>query len=106
MAARRGDTVLILTGKDRGKQGLVERVFPADHQVVVTGINVAKKHVKPNRQYPAGGIIEVAMPLDISNVKVLESEAASRGQSSRGQAPKGAKGPVPIASATSDKGNK
>lgn len=74
MATRRGDTVFILAGKDRGKQGVVERVFPTKRQLVVAGINVAKKHVKPNRQYPAGGIVEIAMPIDVSNAKVIEAK--------------------------------
>lgn len=72
MNLRKGMTVMVLAGKDKGKKGAIERVLPKTREVVIAGVNVAKRHIKPNRQYPSGGIIEVAMPLDQSNVKLTE----------------------------------
>lgn len=76
MEIRRGDTVTILAGKDKGKQGPVESVLRAKHKVVVTGANIMKRHVKPNAKYPSGGIIEMAYPIDWSNVKVETRKSA------------------------------
>ncbi len=71
---RKGDDVIVLAGKDKGKRGTVARVIVEDKKVVVENINVAKKHQKPN---PAsgvpGGIIEVEMPIQVSNVAVYNS---------------------------------
>jgi large subunit ribosomal protein L24 len=66
----KGDTVLVLSGKDRGKQATVERAMPREGKVIVEGINIAKKHVRANRGLQAG-IIEKAMPLQASNVMVV-----------------------------------
>ncbi len=65
----KGDTVLVLTGKDRGKEGVVERTLPRENRVIVTGVNLAKKHVRGTRGMQSG-IIEKAMPLHASNVMV------------------------------------
>lgn len=71
---RKGDDVIVLAGKDKGKRGTVTRVILENNKVVVENINVAKKHQKPN---PAsgvpGGIVEVEMPLQASNVAVFNS---------------------------------
>ncbi len=68
---RKGDEIIVITGKDKGKRGTVTRVLADEDSVIVENINVAKKHQKPN---PAagvtGGIVEVEKPLDISNVAV------------------------------------
>lgn len=69
---RKGDRVRVLTGKDRGKEGTVSKVLPAAGKLIVDGVNVARKHVRANPQNNTpGGIIEVDMPLDASNVAVL-----------------------------------
>ncbi|NIV17802.1 MAG: 50S ribosomal protein L24 [Woeseiaceae bacterium] len=68
---RKGDEVIVRTGKDKGRRGTVLQVFD-DGRVLVEGINLAKKHVKPNPNIgEAGGIKDKAMPLDISNVMVF-----------------------------------
>ena len=68
---RKGDEVVVITGKDRGRRGTVLQIF-ADDRVLVEGINVAKKHQKPNPNAGVpGGIIDREMPLDISNVQVF-----------------------------------
>ena len=68
---RKGDQVVVITGKDKGKRGTVLRVLPTD-KVVVEGINRAKKHTKPNPvKGLTGGIVEKEMPLHISNVGIF-----------------------------------
>jgi large subunit ribosomal protein L24 len=59
---RRGDTVEVITGKHRGKRGKVLRVIPKDGRIIVEGIMVAKRHMKPNQKMPSGGIVEKEMP--------------------------------------------
>jgi len=67
----KGDRVVVLTGKDKGAEGIVERAIPETGKVIVEGVNVAKKHQAPTRQDQQGGIIDKAMPLDVSNVAVV-----------------------------------
>ena len=70
---RKGDEVVIITGKDKGKRGTVLRRVDADH-VIVEGVNRAKKHVKPNPiKGVAGGIVDKDMPIHISNVALFNS---------------------------------
>lgn len=71
MKIKKNDNVAILGGKDKGKSGIVERVIPATKRIVVKGLNVAKKHVKPSQKNPQGGIIDINLPLDISNVALI-----------------------------------
>lgn len=68
---RSGDTVLVLTGKDRGKKGKVERVMPRERRLIIEGVNLAKKHLKPSQQLMQGGIVERPAPLHISNVMLI-----------------------------------
>jgi large subunit ribosomal protein L24 len=68
---RKGDNVLVIAGKDRGKTGIVDKVLPTKSAVIVTSVAVVKKHVKPNKKYPSGGIIEKSMPISLSNVIVI-----------------------------------
>ena len=67
----KGDRVVVLSGKDKGLEGVVERAFPDKGKVIVEGVNVAKKHQAPTRQDQQGGIIDKAMPIDVSNVAVV-----------------------------------
>jgi large subunit ribosomal protein L24 len=71
---KKGDNVMVLTGKDRGKTGQVVRVFDEDDRVIVENINMAKKHQRgnPNAGVP-GGIIDKEMPIHISNVALVNS---------------------------------
>ena len=71
MNIKKGDTVLIITGKDRGKQGVVSRALPQVNKVIVEGLNIAKKHIRPQGQTRQGGIIEKAMPLQVSNTMLI-----------------------------------
>ena len=71
MKIKKGDTVLVTTGKDKGKTGVVQTVFPDLNKVIVDGINIAKRHIKPSAKYPKGGIIETSLPIDASNVGLV-----------------------------------
>ena len=71
MKVHREDTVMVLTGKDKGKKGRVIRVFPQQEKVLVEKVNMAKRHTRPTQQLPQGGIIEKEMPLHVSNVQFI-----------------------------------
>lgn len=74
MNIKKGDTVLIITGKDKGKEGVVSRALPQANKVIVEGLNIVKKHVRPQGQTRQGGIIEKAMPIHVSNVMLKCTE--------------------------------
>ena len=68
MKLKKGDRVRVITGKDKGKEGVIDRVMPKDNKVIVTGVNLASKHQKARRANEQAGIIDKDMPLDASNV--------------------------------------
>ena len=69
---KKGDDVIVTTGKDKGKRGTVSEVIVGEGKLVVSGINIAKKHTKPNPNAGVqGGIVEKEMPIDVSNVAVF-----------------------------------
>lgn len=68
LKVKKGDRVLVLAGKDKGKTGLVLQAIPSEGKVLVEGVNQVKKHVKPSPQDPKGGIKVVEAALDASNV--------------------------------------
>ena len=74
MKVKVGDNVKVLTGKDKGKEGKVLYTLRKKDRVVVEGVNIVKKHVKPNRTNETGGILETEAPIHISNVIVLSEE--------------------------------
>lgn len=69
MKVKKGDNVIILAGKDKGKKGKILRALPKEDKVVVDGLNIVKKHQKPRKTNEKGSTIEVSMPLHVSNVK-------------------------------------
>lgn len=72
---RKGDTVVVIAGRDKGKQGEVLSVLSSSNKVVVTGVNSVKKHTKPNpAKNETGGIVDKIMPLDLSNVAIYNPE--------------------------------
>lgn len=77
---KKGDTVIVRAGKDKGKTGKITAVHPSENKVTVEGINVVKKHQKPTQAHPQGGIIEVTKPVWVSKVSIVEptSKQASR----------------------------
>lgn len=77
---KKGDTVIVRSGKYKGKTGKVLSTLPSENKVLVEGINIVKKHVKPNRQLPQGGIIDLTKPIDVSKVGIVDpaTKKASR----------------------------
>jgi large subunit ribosomal protein L24 len=74
MNIKKGDTVLVTTGKDKGKRGTVSRALPQVNKIIIEGLNIAKKHIKPQGQTRQGGVIEKAMPLQVSNAMLICTE--------------------------------
>ena len=68
---KKNDMVKVIAGKDQGKSGKVMRVFPGKSRVVVEGLNIIKRHTRPNQLNPEGGIVEKEAPLSISNVMLV-----------------------------------
>jgi large subunit ribosomal protein L24 len=68
MKLKRNDKVIVLTGKDRNKTGVIERVFVNENKAVVKGLNLYKKSIKPSKKSPKGGIIEISAKINISNL--------------------------------------
>jgi large subunit ribosomal protein L24 len=78
MKLRKGDTVIVISGKDKGKEGTVSHVMPSSNKVIVDGINVAKKHQKPRKANEQGGVIDRDMPIEASNVMLVHKGKPTR----------------------------
>ena len=78
MKIQKGDHVVVISGKDKGKEGEVVRAMPKDDKVVVNGVNTAKKHQKAQRQNQQAGIIDVDMPVHVSNVMLVHKGKPTR----------------------------
>ena len=70
MKIKKGDTVLIITGKDKGKKGKVIEAFPQQNKINVEGVNLVKKHRRPRKEREKGEVIEIPKPINVSNVKL------------------------------------
>jgi large subunit ribosomal protein L24 len=79
MAARikKDDVVIVLAGKDKGKQGRVVKVLPREERVVVEGVNMMKRHTVPSVTYPNGGVISREAPLHLSNVALRDPKTGA-----------------------------
>jgi len=75
---KKGDTVVVLAGKDKGRTGTVSLVIPKESKVVVEGINVHARHRKPDQANPQGGIDRKSAPLHVSNVAIAVNGTATR----------------------------
>jgi large subunit ribosomal protein L24 len=75
MKLRKGDTVIVIAGADKGKVGTIQRVFPKLNRVVVDGVHTVKKHQKPTQANPEGSIVEMYAPIDASNVALYDKKA-------------------------------
>ena len=75
---KKGDTVQIIAGKDKGQEGKVLSVNPKTNRVVVEGLNMVTKHTKPSQANPNGGIVEKEAPIDISNVMLVVGGKTTR----------------------------
>jgi large subunit ribosomal protein L24 len=71
---RKGDRVVVLTGKDKGREGQVSKVFPKEDRVLVDGVNMVQRHTRPSQGDPQGGIKNKAAPLHVSNVALVDSK--------------------------------
>jgi len=71
MKIKRGDTVLIISGKDHRKSGKVSEVFLKENKIIIEGLNIVKKHVRPKREGEKGQRVEVPRAIDVSNVKLI-----------------------------------
>ena len=71
MKIKKGDTVLIIKGKDKGKKGKVLRAFPKEMKILAEGVNLIKKHQRPKREGEKGKIVQVSHPIFVSKVKLI-----------------------------------
>ena len=78
MKIKKGDKVQVIAGQDKGTVGEVKAVFPKTNKLIVEGVNVRKKHQKPNQINPDGGIVDKEMPIDASNVKLDEGKKKAK----------------------------
>ena len=78
MKLKKGDHVVVITGKDKGKEGEVIRAIPSEDKVIVSGVNIAKKHQKARKQNDKPGIIDRDMPIHASNVMLVHKGKPTR----------------------------
>jgi large subunit ribosomal protein L24 len=71
MKLKKGDQIIVIKGKDKGRKGKIEKVFPKKGQVLVPGINLYKKHARKQSEKKPGGIIEIVVPLPVANVALF-----------------------------------
>ncbi|BAB03864.1 50S ribosomal protein L24 [Halalkalibacterium halodurans] len=72
MHVKKGDTVKVISGKDKGKQGVILEAYPKKDRVLVEGVNIVKKHAKPSQENPQGGILNMEAPIHVSNVLPID----------------------------------
>jgi large subunit ribosomal protein L24 len=71
---KKGDRVVVLAGKDKGREGAVSKVFPKEQRVLVSGLNIVHRHTRPTQLDPQGGIKNKEAPLHVSNVAIVDSK--------------------------------
>lgn len=74
---KKDDTVIVITGKDKGKKGRVIAAYPRENRVLVEGVNMVKKHAKPSQANPQGGILTQEAPIHVSNVMLIDPKTGS-----------------------------
>jgi large subunit ribosomal protein L24 len=75
MHVKKGDTVIVIAGKDKGKKGRVLAAYPKKDRVLVEGINLVKKHTRPSQANPQGGIVTQEAPIHVSNVSLIDPKS-------------------------------
>ena len=75
MHIKTGDTVVVISGKDKGQKGKVLSVLPKQEKVLVEGVNIITKHQKPNQEHPQGGLIKMEAPIHCTNVMLFDAKA-------------------------------
>ncbi len=71
MKIRKGDKVKIMVGKDKGKDGVIDRVYPKQEKILIQGMNLIKRHIKKNQELPQGGIVDIPKPIRVSSVMLI-----------------------------------
>lgn len=77
MHVKKGDKVRVISGKDKGKTGVILAAFPKESRVLVEGVNIVKKHAKPSQVNPQGGIISFEAPIHVSNVMPIDPKTGN-----------------------------
>src|SRR5574342_1396231 len=77
MHVKKGDKVQVISGKDKGKQGVILEAYPKLNRVLVEGVNVVKKHAKPSQANPQGGILSQEAPIHVSNVMPIDPKSGN-----------------------------
>ena len=72
MRLKKGDKVVVIAGSEKGKEGTISKVLPKEEKVIIAGLNMVKKHVKPNQSEPEGKITEKEAPIHVSNVALVD----------------------------------
>lgn len=72
MHVKKGDKVMVISGKDKGKTGVILTAYPKKDRVLVEGVNIIKKHIKPNQANPQGGIVSQEAAIHVSNVMLID----------------------------------
>ena len=78
MKIKKDDKVIVLTGKDKGKTGSVVKALPKEDKIIVSGVNILKRHQKPRKSGEKGQIIDKTMPIHVSNVRKIEGKVKSK----------------------------
>jgi large subunit ribosomal protein L24 len=77
MHVKKGDKVRVISGKDKGKTGVILAAYPKDSRVLVEGVNIVKKHAKPSQVNPQGGIMSFEAPIHVSNVMPIDPKSGN-----------------------------
>ena len=77
MHVKKGDKVRVISGKDKGKTGVILAAYPKDSRVLVEGVNIVKKHTKPSQVNPQGGIMSFEAPIHVSNVMPIDPKSGN-----------------------------
>jgi len=72
MRIKKGDNIIVISGKDKGKEGKIVKAIPTQDKVVIEGVNIKKKHMRPKKSGQKGQIVEIAAPLHVSNVQIID----------------------------------
>jgi large subunit ribosomal protein L24 len=74
MKIRKGDKVKIIVGKDKNREGKVEKIYPKQNKILVLGVNIYRKHIKKSEKIPQGGVVELPRPIDVAKVMLICSK--------------------------------
>ena len=78
MKIKKGDNVVVISGKDKGKEGKISKAFPAENKILIEGVNVSKRHQKTRKAGGKGEIIEFSRPIHVSNVMIKDNKTGKR----------------------------